>query len=104
MWPGRTLDVVTVTTLKLSSLLSSPSLSSSSPYHHMIILPVSCGRPITPDNGSIEAYQNTNEGAEIFFRCNPGYVPAGRMRAVCATDGSWTSDPAALVCTGVLVV
>ena len=31
--------------------------------------------------------------------CNPGFVPAGRMRAVCAADGSWTSDPAALVCT-----
>ena len=65
-----------------------------------IIPPVGCGRPVTPDNGSIEAHQNTTEGAEIFFRCDPGFVPAGRMRAVCGTDGRWNPDPATLVCTG----
>ena len=50
-------------------------------------------------DGSIEPYQNTTEGAEIFFRCNPGFVPAGRMRAVCRADGKWSPDPATLVCT-----
>ena len=65
-----------------------------------IILPVSCGRPITPDNGSIEAHQNTTEGAGILFRCDPGFVPAGRMRAVCGADGRWNPDPASLGCTG----
>ena len=65
-----------------------------------IAILVSCGQPVTPDNGSTEAYQNTTEGAEIFFRCNPGFVPAGRMRAVCASDGRWTPDPATLGCTG----
>ena len=64
-----------------------------------IILPVSCGRPIAPNNGSIETYQNTSEGAEIFFRCNPGFVPAGGMRAVCGADGRWNPDPATLQCT-----
>ena len=39
------------------------------------------------------------EGAEIFFRCNPGFVPAGDMTAVCGTDGRWNPDPATLVCT-----
>ena len=53
-----------------------------------------------PGNGSIEPYQNTTEGAEIFFRCNPGFVPAGRMTAVCIADGRWNPDPADLVCTG----
>ena len=66
----------------------------------LITIPVSCGSPITPDNGSIEAYQNILEGAEIFFRCNPGFVPAGRMRAVCGADGRWNPNPAGLVCTG----
>ena len=60
---------------------------------------VSCGSPITPDNGSIEAHQNTLEGTEIFFKCNPRFVPAGMMRAVCASDGRWNPDPATLVCT-----
>ena len=65
-----------------------------------ITIPVSCGQPLSPGNGSIEPYQNTIEGAEIFFRCNPGFVPAGRMRAVCGADGRWNPDPAGLVCTG----
>ena len=44
-------------------------------------------------------------GAEIFFMCAPGFVPAGRMRANCTSDGitvdgTWTPDPAALLCNG----
>ena len=69
-----------------------------------ITIPVSCGQPVTPGNGSIETYQNTLEGAEIFFRCNPGFVPAGRMTAVCGADGRWNTDPADLVCTGEIFV
>ena len=42
----------------------------------------------------------------IFFRCNPRYVPAGRMSGICASAngisvvGTWTPDPADLVCNG----
>ena len=61
--------------------------------------PVNCSDSTVPGNGSIDPYQNTTEGAEIFFRCNPGFVPAGRMRAVCRADGRWSPDPATLVCT-----
>ena len=50
-------------------------------------------------DGSIELYQNTTEGAEIFFSCNPGFVLAGRMTATCASNGMWTPDPASLTCT-----
>ena len=57
-----------------------------------------CSDPTPPVDGFIEAYQNTTEGAEIFFRCNPGFVPAGRMRAVCGADGRWNTDPTTLVC------
>ena len=39
------------------------------------------------------------EGAEIFFGCNPGFVPAGRMRAVCGADQRWNPDPGDHVCT-----
>ena len=34
-------------------------------------------------DGSIDPYQNTTEGAVIVFGCNPGFVPAGNMTAVC---------------------
>jgi len=61
--------------------------------------------PVGPWNGFIEPYQSTLVGAEISFMCAPGYVPAVRMRANCASngitvDGTWTPDPAALVCNG----
>ena len=61
--------------------------------------------PIGPRNGFIELYQSTLVGAEIFFICAPGYVPAGRMKANCTSDGitvdgTWIPDPAALVCNG----
>ena len=65
--------------------------------------PANCGGPTSPRNGSIDPYQNTTEGAEIFFKCNPGFVPAGRMRAVCRADGRWNPDPGTLVCAGELI-
>ena len=72
--------------------------------------PVNCGVPRTPENGIIENMPsiNTAGGTEIFFRCNPRYVPAGRMSATCMSpdgisiDGTWTPDPADLVCNGEL--
>ena len=33
------------------------------------------------------------------LRYSSGFVPAGRMRAMCGTDGRWNPDPAAFVCT-----
>ena len=36
----------------------------------------------------------------IFFRCEPGFNPAGRMRAVCGADGRWIPNPAEVRCTG----
>ena len=50
---------------------------------------ISCCRPISPGNGSIDSYLNTTVEAEIFFRCNQEFVSAGRMRAVCGVDGRW---------------
>ena len=61
-----------------------------------------------PQNGSIEPYQSTLGGAEIFFMCNPRFVPAGRMRANCtsngvAVNGTWTPDPANHMCNGEII-
>ena len=57
-----------------------------------LLSPVNCSDPTPPTDGSTDPYQNTTEGAEIFFRCNPGFVPARRMRAVCGADGRWNPD------------
>ena len=50
-------------------------------------------------DGSIDPYHNTTEGAEISFMCNPGFVPAENVTAVCGADGRWNPNPATLVCT-----
>ena len=66
----------------------------------ILLTPVNCSAPDVPGNGSIMAYQNTTEGAEVLFKCNQGFMPAENMTAVCAVNGNWTPDPAALNCTG----
>ena len=70
--------------------------------------PVDCGIPRSPENGIIENIQSitTVGGAQIVFRCNPRYIPAGRMSATCVSldgvsvVGTWTPNPADLVCNG----
>ena len=59
-----------------------------------------CGTPTSPGSGYLEAYENTTEGAMIFFRCELGFIPAERMRAVCGADGRWIPNPAEVRCTG----
>ena len=58
---------------------------------------VDCGPPLAPWNGSLESYSGTTEGSEVFYSCNPGLVPEGRMRAVCNRNG-WSPNPANLHC------
>ena len=61
--------------------------------------PVNCSDPTPPVDGSIGAYQNTTEGAVIFFTCNPMFVPTESMTAVCGEDRRWSPDPADHRCT-----
>ena len=57
-----------------------------------------CGAPGSPQNGSLEDYNTTTEGSVVFYQCDAGLVPAGRMMAVCVEEG-WSPDPAELVCS-----
>ena len=76
--------------------------------NYPLLPPVNCGMPTAPESGIIENIQSisTVGGAQIFFRCNSRYVPAGRRRATCMSPdgisvvGTWTPDPADLVCNG----
>ena len=86
--------------------ISSPSHRQSAVHISVLIFrlsispsTVNCSDPTSPVDGTIDPYQNTTEGAEIFFRCDPGFIPAGRMRAVCGADGRWAPYPATLACT-----
>ena len=62
--------------------------------------PVNCRMPPVPENGMIENIST----AEVVFRCNPGFIPVGRMSATCVSPdgisaaGTWTPNPADLVC------
>ena len=88
---------IIVTVLMQPAVLALTVLCYSVILHSLSI--VNCSDPIAvPRNGSIDPYQNTTEGAEVLFSCNPMFVPTGRMRAVCGADGRWTPDPAGLVC------
>ena len=57
-----------------------------------------CGVPRPPANGTIVNYTSTVEGSTLLYQCNPGFGPVGEMTAVCAANGSWTSDPADVAC------
>ena len=63
-----------------------------------ILFTVDCGSPGVLQRGSLENYTDTTEGLEVFYRCDPGLVPEGRMRAVCTRNG-WSPNPADLCCT-----
>ena len=83
------------------------SVSSSCLSIFISCLPplVNCGMPHDPVNGSTDNIQSisTVGGAQIFFRCNERFVPAGRMSATCvSSSGRWVPNPADLVCIGEL--
>ena len=67
----------------------------------LTIISVNCGPPVAPRNGSLESYTNTTEGSEVFYSCDQGLVPEGRMRAVCTRNG-WSPNPDDLRCVGML--
>ena len=64
--------------------------------------PVNCRTPPNPQNGMIKNISTV----EVVFRCNPGFVLAGRMNATCVSPdgisavGTWIPDPADFVCNG----
>ena len=65
------------------------------------IVPLSvatCHDPIPPLSGSIGGYTSTVEGSVVAFYCNEGLIPAGQMNTTCASNGSWTPNPAELIC------
>ena len=95
LWPLNNLYICTVRLV----LNAYPAATSYVSCGFNFCPPANCSNPTLPVDGSIEPYQNTTEGAVIFFRCNQGFVPAGRMTAVCGTDGRWNPDAATLVCT-----
>ena len=59
---------------------------------------VDCGPPVASQNGSLESYTDTTNGSEVFYSCDPGLVPVGKMRSVC-TENGWNPNPADLNCT-----
>ena len=84
-------------------LFKTASVSAKGIQQPTLSYPANCSDPTAPRYGVIETYQSTLEGAEIFFNCNPGFIPAGRTRAVCGADGRWNPDPADRRCTGEII-
>ena len=57
-----------------------------------------CGAPSPPVNGFLNL-TNTTEGSAVVFQCDPGFVPEGKMTAVCGRDGQWTPNPGGTTCS-----
>ena len=67
----------------------------------LVFVPLSvatCHDPIPPMKGSIGGYTSTVEGSVVAFHCNEGLIPLEQMNATCTSDGSWTPNPAELIC------
>ena len=62
------------------------------------LLPVDCGPPCNPRNGSVTSYTGTRNGSVAFYSCDSGLVPVMGMRTVCTRNG-WSPNPADLGCT-----
>ena len=54
--------------------------------------------PLPPKNGSIGVYTSAVEGSVVAFFCNEGLIPVGQTNTTCVSNGSWTPNPADLVC------
>ena len=67
--------------------------------YFIVPMSVDCGAPVAPQRGFLERYTSTTGGSEVFYSCDPGLVPVGRMRAVC-TGSVWSPNPADLGCAG----
>jgi len=61
---------------------------------------VICGTPNPPLRGFIDRILTaaSNGTDVVFYQCNPGLLPEGELRAVCASNGSWYPDPMDLIC------
>ena len=58
-----------------------------------------CGAPSFSSGVTVEQFISTTVGSEIFYQCQPGFLPEGRRTLLCGGDGRWNPDPRDL-CTG----
>ena len=61
---------------------------------------VSCGDPNFNSDVAVDPFSSTIVGSELFYQCQSGLLPEGRMSSVCGGDGRWNPDPATLMCEG----
>ena len=91
-------SVLAIVCLVWIEFMKTTLASISMDFSQFTLPSVDCGHPVTPQNGSLESYTDTTYGSEVFYSCDPGLVPEGRMRAVCTRNG-WSPNPADLNCT-----
>jgi hypothetical protein len=60
-----------------------------------IIIVANCGIPNSPQNGYIQHYVSTSEGAEVNITC-PGPQKQTYFTSICNREGTWFPDTADL--------
>ena len=65
-----------------------------------------CSYPVIGMNVIVDGYSSSGglEGSQIWYHCETGFVPRDRIIATCSHNGSWTPDPANLVCEGTYII
>ena len=58
-----------------------------------------CGAPSFSCGVIVELFSSTINNSEIFYQCQPGFLPEGRRILLCGEDGRWSPDPQGL-CIG----
>ena len=58
-----------------------------------------CGALSFSSGVTVEQFSSTIVGSELFYQCQPGFLPEGRRTLLCGGDGRWSPDPQSL-CTG----
>ena len=58
-----------------------------------------CGALSFSSGVTVEQFSSTIVGSEVFYQCQPGFLPEGRRTLLCRENGRWYPDPRDL-CTG----
>lgn len=69
--------------------------------NHSLCL-VNCGRPSSPNHGTVGNYAHTREDATVTFQCDDGFRPSIVMTSICRDTAKWMPPPEELNCTLVI--
>ena len=65
---------------------------------YLFYYPAGCGDPVPPANGSVITFTSAAVGSQVLYSCDQGFLPVKLMNSTCASDMSWSPNPAEFMC------